>query len=269
MNLKLISVIAFFIGVAATAQKGVRVGYIDMDYILQNVPEYTEATSQLDKKVAGWRTDIELRQKEVDEMRTALANEKVLLTKELIEEREEDILYREKEMLDFQQQCFGPNGHLVRQKQNLVQPIQDQVFNSVQQIATNKNYDYVFDKSADAVMLYTADRYDISELVLRSINRTAKRTQVNSKSDKKQLERDESNSLEQDKELQEREEALAKKKADREKLIEDKKKEREKLRQQKIAEYEARRKALIEERARRKDSLEGLKKEIKEELNEN
>ncbi len=268
MNFKILSVIALLIGVTATAQKGVRVGYIDMEYILKNVPEYAEANSQLDKKVGGWRTDIELRQKEIDEMRTALANEKVLLTKELIEEREEDILYKEKEMLDFQQQCFGPNGHLVRQKQRLVQPIQDQVFNSVQQIATNKNYDYVFDKSADAVMLYTADRYDISDLVLRSINRAAKRTQLNSKSDKKQLERDEKNSLEQDKELQAREQAIAQKKAEREKLIAQKKEEREKLRQQKIAEYEAKRKALIEERARKKDSLEALKNEVKEEINQ-
>ena len=85
MDFKLISFIALFISFTAIAQKGVRVGYIDMDYILQNVPEYTEANSQLDKKVSGWRTDIQLRQKEVDEMRTALANEKVLLTKELVE----------------------------------------------------------------------------------------------------------------------------------------------------------------------------------------
>ena len=259
MNFKIISFITLFISLTASAQKGVRVGYIDMDYILQNVPEYTEANSQLDKKVGTWRTDIELRQKEVDDMRTALSNEKVLLTKELIEEREEDILYKEKEMLDFQQQCFGPNGHLVRQKQNLVQPIQDQVFNAVQQIATNKNYDYVFDKSADAVMLYTADRFDISDLVLRSINRTAKRTQVNSKSDKKQLERDEANSLEQDKELAAREKAVAEKKAAREKLIADKKKQREELRKQKIAEYEAKRQALIEQRPRKKDSIQELK----------
>ena len=268
MDFRIVSIIALLIGFTASAQKGVRVGYIDMEYILSNVPEYTEANSQLDKKVNGWRTDIELRQKEIDEMRTALANEKVLLIKALIEEREEDILFKEKEMLDFQQQCSGPNGHLVRQKQNLVQPIQDQVFNSVQQIAANKKYDYVFDKSADAVMLYTADRYDISELVLRSINRSAKRTQLNSKSDKKKLERDESNSLEQDKELQAREAALAKKKADREKLIADKKAEREKLRQQKIAEYEAKRKALIEERQKKKDSLEGLKNKNAQEINQ-
>ena len=168
-------------------------------------------------------------------------------------------MFKEKEMLDYQQQCFGPTGILVRQKQRLVQPIQDQVFNAVQQIAVNKNFDYVFDKSADAVMLYTADRLDISELVLRTINRTAKRTQLNSKADRKQLELDESNSLAQDKELAAREKALADKRAAREKLIEDKKAEREKIRQQKIAEYEAKRKALLELRERKKDSIEALK----------
>ena len=79
MDFRIVSIIALLIGFTASAQKGVRVGYIDMEYILSNVPEYTEANSQLDKKVNGWRTDIELRQKEIDEMRTALANEKVLL----------------------------------------------------------------------------------------------------------------------------------------------------------------------------------------------
>ena len=259
MNFKLISVIALFIGLTASAQKGVRVGYIDMDYILDNVAEYTEASSQLDKKVETWRTDIELRQKELENMRKVLANEKVLLTKELVEEREEDILFKEKEMLDFQQQCFGPTGLLVRQKQRLIQPIQDQVFNSVQQIAANKNYDYVFDKSADAVMLYTADKFDISDLVLRSLNRASKRTQLKSKADKKQLRLDENNTLEQDKELQAREQALAEKKAARQKLIAEKKAAREKLRAEKIAEYEARRNALIELRQRKKDSISALR----------
>lgn len=259
MNFKLISVIALFLGLTASAQKGVRVGYIDMDYILENVAEYAEANTELDKKVKTWRTDIELRQTELDNMRKVLANEKVLLTKELIEEREEDILFKEKEMIDFQQQCFGPNGLLVRQKQRLVQPIQDQVFNAVQQIAKNKNFDYIFDKSADAVMLYTADKFDVSDLVLRSINRTSKRTQLKSKSDKRQLELDENNTLEQDKELQEREKALADKKAARQKLIAEKKAAREKLRADKIAEYEARRNALIELRQRKKDSINALK----------
>ena len=260
MKLNFISLITFLITLAVSAQKGVRVGYIDMDYILESVPEYAEANTQLEKKVDEWRKDIELRQKQIEEMRVALANERVLLTKELIEEREEDIIYKEKEMLEFQEGCFGPRGLLVTQKERLVQPIQDQVFNAVQQIATNKKFDYVFDKSADAVMLYTADRYDISDLVLRSINRTAKRTQLKSNSDKKQLEKDEENSLGQDRELATREKEAEAKKAARAKLIESKKAQRDSLRVAKIAEYEAKRKALIEERERKKDSIANINK---------
>lgn len=258
MKLKFFSIFVFIITFSVYAQKGVRVGYIDMDYILENVPEYLEANAELEKKVQSWRTDIELKQKEVEEMQVALENERVLLTKELIEERKEDILYKEKEVLDFQQTCFGPRGLLVTQKERLVKPIQDQVFNAVQQIATNKKFDYVFDKSADAVMLYTADRYDISDLVLRSINRTAKRTQLKTNAQKKQLQRDENNTIEADRELAARQKAADAKKAAREKLLANKKAQRDSLRAAKIAEYEAKRKALIEERQRIKDSIANL-----------
>lgn len=258
MKLKFFSIFVFITTFSVYAQKGVRVGYIDMDYILENVPEYLEANAELEKKVQSWRTDIELKQKEVEEMQVALENERVLLTKELIEERKEDILYKEKEMLDFQQACFGPRGLLVTQKERLVKPIQDQVFNAVQQIATNKKFDYVFDKSADAVMLYTADRYDISDLVLRSINRTAKRTQLKTNAQKKQLERDEENTIAADKELAARQKAADAKKAAREQLLANKKAQRDSLRAAKIAEYEAKRKALIEERQRKKDSIANL-----------
>ncbi len=85
----------------ANAQKGIRIGYIDMDYILENVPEYNEASAELEGKVQKWKVEIEAELKEVEEMRKDLNNERVLLTKELIEEREEDILFKEKEILEY------------------------------------------------------------------------------------------------------------------------------------------------------------------------
>ena len=138
---------------SASAQKGIRIGYIDMEYILENVPEYNQASAELESKVQKWKVEIEAELKEVDEMRKDLNNERVLLTKELIEEREEDILYKEKEILEYQQKRFGPNGDLFLQKKRLVQPVQDQVFVAVQEIAKNKRYDFIFDKTADLVML--------------------------------------------------------------------------------------------------------------------
>src|SRR5690554_8079937 len=86
-----------------TAQRGVRIGYIDMEYILESVPEYREASVQLEGKVQRWKQDLEKSQMEVDQMKLNLANERVLLTPELIEEREEDIKIKEDEILRYQQ----------------------------------------------------------------------------------------------------------------------------------------------------------------------
>ncbi len=250
----------------AEAQRGVRIGYIDMEYILESVPEYKEASIQLEGKVKRWKQDIEKKQKEIDQMKLNLANERVLLTKELIDEREEEIKIKEDEMLQYQQDRFGPNGDLMIQRRQLVQPIQDQVFNIVQEVAENKKYDFIFDKSADVVMLFAAKRNDISDLVLRSIERAGRRTQAMDKKEKRKIEQRESLSLEEEGAVTEREQAIEKKKEEREKVVEAKKTEREEmmakrqaerdsLRATKKAEFEARRQRLIEERQQRKDSI--------------
>ncbi len=240
-------------------QRSLRVGYIDMDYILENVPEYQEASQQLDQKVNRWKSEIEAKLSEIEQMKKQLNNERVLLTKELIEERQEEIDYEEQQILEYQQKRFGPGGDLMIQKRQLVQPVQDQVFNSVQEISKNKKYDLVFDKSSDLMMLYTAERLDISDQVLRSITRAAKRTQVNSKKDKKDLARDEARTVEEDREIQARQEAIEAKKAEREAALDARAKAREEQREARKKEFEERRKKLLEERQRKKDSLDAIR----------
>jgi len=260
MRLHFFSLLVLFVSLVANAQRGVRIGYIDMDYILENVAEYSEAKSQLDNKVRKWKSEIDALNNEVSLLKNALENEKVLLTKELIDERKEDIYFKEKEVIDYQQKRFGPSGDLVKQKQRLIQPIQDQVFNSVQEIAKNKKYDFILDKSADVVMLYSADRFDISDLILRKITRSAKRQQIQGKKAKQALEDEEGNSIEADKELLARKAKADTKLAERERLIEEKRAEREIIKQQKIKEYEERRNKLLEARKRKRDSILALKK---------
>lgn len=190
MKLKVLFLVAtvFMLSMSSFSQRGVRIGYIDTEYILENVPEYQQATSQLETKVQKWKSEIEQQLGVIEQKRKDLSNEKALLTKELIEEREEDIFFEEKEILDYQQKRFGPNGDLMIQKKQLIQPIQDQIFAAVQDIAEAKKYDFVFDKSADVVMLYSAKRYDFSEQVIRSLTRTSKRTQATSKAEKRAAE---------------------------------------------------------------------------------
>ena len=262
----LFAITLFCFSFLTTAQRGVRIGYIDMEYILESVPEYREATVQLEGKVQRWKQDIEKKQMEVDQMKLNLANERVLLTKELITEREEDIQIKEDEILQYQQDRFGPKGDLMIQRRQLVQPIQDQVFNIVQEVAENKKYDFIFDKSADVVMLFAAKRNDISDLVLRSIERAGRRVQAMDKKEKREIERQDNLSPEKEDALSERQEEIQKKQDEREQMVQEKrgereemmdqrKKERDSIRDEKKREYDARRQKMIDERERRKDSI--------------
>ena len=266
MNLR----IAFFIlvlGVCgwSNAQRGVRIAYVDMEYILENVEEYREASAQLDNKVLQWKSEIEDRQRAIDQQKKDLQAERVLLTDELISEREEEIEILEKELLDYQQDRFGPRGDLVLQKQRLIQPIQDQVFNEVQKIGANKKYDFIFDKSADVVMLYSEKRHDISDLVLRGIART-RRVSAPKKSRQSRLDAFEGEEVEEPVsagvlERQQRSEEAA---AARTQAADDRREEQLKLREERRKAYEARRKKLLEEREARRKAREEERKNATE-----
>ena len=106
----------------------------------------------------------------------------------MIDEIENEILIDEEELNEYQQKRFGPRGDLIIQKQQLIQPIQDQIFNAIRELAKSKNYDFIFDKSADIVMLYSDKRYDLSDQILRTISRANNRKKVNSKRDKREIE---------------------------------------------------------------------------------
>src|SRR6187402_737044 len=179
--LLLILLITVAFTVQAQSGRGVRIGYIDMEYILQNVPDYLESKNQLELKAQKWKQEAETKKNEITRLKESLKTERVLLTKELIEEREEEIQFQETELSDFQQKKFGPTGELNVQKAVLVKPVQDQVFTAVQDLAEAKKYDFIFDKSSDLTMLFAAKRFDISDQVIRVLNRSSKRDQKTKK----------------------------------------------------------------------------------------
>lgn len=239
--------------VANTSQaqtRTTRIGYIDMEYILENVSDYKEATAQLELKAQKWKQEIEAKKLDINTLKEGLKAEKALLTKELIEERETEIKFLEDEMLDYQQKQFGSNGNLIHQKAALAKPIQDQVFTAVQDIAEAKNYDFVFDKSSDLTMLFSNKRFDISDQVIRVLNRTDKREQLTKKQLKDQEAKEsKENAIDENPAMADRQKALDEKKAAREKLIEDRRLEQE----AKKKEYDDRRKAILAEREAKKN----------------
>ncbi|MCR4033994.1 MULTISPECIES: OmpH family outer membrane protein [Flavobacterium] len=239
--------------VANTSQaqgKTTRIGYIDMEYILENVSDYKEAKSQLEQKAQKWKQEVEAKKLNINTLKESLKTEKALLTKELIEERETEIKFLEQEMMDYQQKQFGADGNLMRQKAALAKPIQDQVFTAVQDIAQAKNYDFIFDKSSDLTMLFSNTRFDISDQVLRILNRTEKREQLTKKQLKEQEAKENlENAIDENPAMAERQKVLDERKAAREKLIQDRKLEQE----AKKKEYDDRRNALAAEREAKKN----------------
>uniref|UniRef100_UPI004049291E OmpH family outer membrane protein n=1 Tax=Flavobacterium sp. TaxID=239 RepID=UPI004049291E len=263
---KIISIFLILISISNFAQtRGVRIGYIDMEYILEKAPEYAEASNQLEQKAQKWKLEIEAKKNEILKLKEELNTEKVLLTKELIEEREEEIAFFETELLEYQEKRFGAKGDLIIQKTVLVKPIQDQIFTAIQDIAEARKYDFIFDKSSDLTMLFAAQRFDISDQVIRALSRSQKREQL-SKKDLKEQEEEEAREdmIDENPELAAREKILQEKREAREKLIEDKRKaieERKRIaaeRRQKLIDEKEEKKngTVIENKEENKDKTE-------------
>ena len=181
-------ILLFLVTYIVNAQRSVKIGYIDTEYILENLPEYNQVSERLEEKAADWKKEIEDRTRKIDQKKEALNSERILMTDEMIDEIEEEITLDEEELSEYQQKRFGPRGDLIIQKQQLIQPIQDQIFNAIRELAESKNYDFIFDKSADIVMLYSDRRFDVSEQILRTITRANNRKKLDSRKDKREIE---------------------------------------------------------------------------------
>lgn len=152
-----------FIGASSYAQK---FAYVDSQFILEKIPEYQQAQDELNALSAQWQKEIEALYSDIDRMYKEYQAEQVLLTEEMRVEKENAIIEKEKKAKQLQRQRFGPEGDLYTKRQELIKPIQDQIFTAVLQVAEEGNYDFIFDKSSDLIMLFTNPKYDKSNTVL-------------------------------------------------------------------------------------------------------
>lgn len=169
-NFFLISILLFLTIENTFSQKSTRIGYIDMKTILGNIDEYKIAQKLIDERIKSWQKEIELKKLQLKKYQDELNLEKVLLTPELIEDRNDEISDFAKSIVSLQERRFGLNGDLVKQRLRLIKPIQDQVLTAVREIAVERKYDFIFDRSSELIMLYSVKNYDISDLVLRKIS---------------------------------------------------------------------------------------------------
>ena len=158
-----------FFSLNLNSQKTLRVGYINMDYILSNIDDYETANEEYDIKLNLWRKEIESRTNKIESRLKELEIKKPLLPDEVYQNLIDEIDFDKKQLEQYAQKRFGPKGDWLVQEKILIQPIQDEVLAIVQEIADKNKFDFIFDKSSAIIMLYSEKKYDISELVLKSI----------------------------------------------------------------------------------------------------
>jgi outer membrane protein len=154
------------LGFAISAQK---FSYVDTKYILSHIPEYQQAQAEINKLSNQWQKDIENKYETIAKLETALQAEKILLTDEMKQKREAEIQTKREEAKQMQTDKFGVNGELFKKREELIKPIQDQIYEAIQEVASTSALMVVFDKSNHSNMLYTNPKHDISDKVLKKM----------------------------------------------------------------------------------------------------
>lgn len=170
----LIAAVLVFATVASFAQK---FAYVDSEFILENIPEYADAKTEIDELSIQWQRDIEVKFAEIDQLYKNFKAEAVLLPEDIKIKREEEIINKEKAAKDLQRQYFGKDGDLFKRRQELVKPIQEKIYSAIESIAATDNYAVIFDKAGSVSMMYTNPRFDISEEVLDKLGYSYKSRQ--------------------------------------------------------------------------------------------
>lgn len=147
-----------------------RFAYVDTDYILGKIEAYGEAQKTLDQYAKNWQSEIDAKYQEVDKLYKKYQSDEFLLTADLKKQREDEIIAKEKEASELQKKYYGQDGELAKKRKELIQPIQEKVYNAIEKIATNLGYDFIFDKAAtNSPILFSNTKFDISEQVLKSL----------------------------------------------------------------------------------------------------
>ncbi|MBX2889131.1 MAG: OmpH family outer membrane protein [Ferruginibacter sp.] len=146
-----------------------RYAVIDTKFILDKIPEYKDAQNKLDQFSILWQQEIDQKQAALDQMYKQYDAEQIMLPEDLKKKREDQLFNKQKELRDLQRQRFGFEGDLFKKRQELIKPVQDKVYNAVQQLATEKQYDFILDKSEGITVIFADPKLDKSEEILKAL----------------------------------------------------------------------------------------------------
>lgn len=154
------------IACTASAQK---FALVDMEYILKNIPAYERANEQLNQIQKRWQAEVEALNVEASTLYKNFQNEVVFLSQEQKQQRQEAIVAKEKEAGELKRKYFGPEGELYKKRESLLNPIQEEIYNVVKEIADLRGYSLVVDRASNSGIIYGSPKIDISAEVLEKL----------------------------------------------------------------------------------------------------
>ena len=169
MKKTIITLLAILLPFGIGFAKDQSIAYIDMQYILKNLPQYEQANEQLTMLSKRWQKEIDAAQQEARVMATNYQTEQIFLSETMRAQREEEIVKKEQEVLELKRKYFGQEGELYKKREALIKPIQDEIYNAIQDLANEKRIDVVKDRSSDPALIYMSSKLDISDQVLQKL----------------------------------------------------------------------------------------------------
>ncbi len=166
---KLLFVALMVLGTTMSVKAQQRYAVIDTKYILERIPAYKEADAKLKLIGEQWQKEIDDLQVQLDKMYKNYESEQFMLTEALKKKREDELFEKEKQVRDLQKKRFGYEGDLFKERQRLIKPVQDKVYDAIQKIATSRSYDFVLDKSEGITIIFADPKLDKSDDVLKEL----------------------------------------------------------------------------------------------------
>ena len=169
MKRTILIVMAAVMSFGTAFAKDQSVAYIDMQYILKNLPQYEQANEQLTMLSKRWQKEVDAAQQEARVMATNYQTEQIFLSETMRAQREQEIVQKEQEVLELKRKYFGQEGELYKKREALIRPIQDEIYTAIQDLANEKHIDVVKDRSADPALIYMSSKLDVSDQVLQKL----------------------------------------------------------------------------------------------------
>ena len=169
MKRTILIVMAAVMSFGTAFAKDQSVAYIDMQYILKNLPQYEQANEQLTMLSKRWQKEVDAAQQEARVMATNYQTEQIFLSETMRTKREQEIVQKEQEVLELKRKYFGQEGELYKKREALIRPIQDEIYTAIQDFANEKRIDIVKDRSADPALIYMSSKLDVSDQILQKL----------------------------------------------------------------------------------------------------